>query len=130
MRIGGSATSLQGRAEPAIADDKLVGEVVVHRHVRPVVVPHDGSRILHAAAARERCSIAGNEAVHIAVTELQVDRVGGVIRVHRDGRARQMMHRIAATLVRSANPAATRRHQRDPGVRGIRACGRTIGSPS
>ena len=78
--------------------------MVVHRDVRPVVVPHDGSRILHPAAARERCSIAGNEAVHIAATELQVDRVGGVIRVHRDGRARQMVHRIGATLVLVREP--------------------------
>src|SRR6202044_315816 len=75
------------RAEPAVADGEVPGEVVVDRDVGGVVVAHDPARIrVLNPAAGQRLGVAGDEAVHRAAPDLQVDAPAGVIGVIGDRR--------------------------------------------
>ena len=62
------------RAEPAIADSELPGEVIVDRDVGGVVVAHHAARIpVLNPAAGQRVGEARDETVHFAAADLQVD---------------------------------------------------------
>ena len=128
-RTGGWAGCAGHRAEPAVADRELLGQVIVDRHVRAVVVAHDqpGSpSVPRAAGSRRRCRRSRPSSRRRSAGR----SARGVVRVHRNGRRVEMVHRVGASLVLVREP------RRRPSMsgrlrgRGTRACGRTSGSPA
>jgi hypothetical protein len=93
------------RAEPAITDGKLTGQMIVDRDVRAAVVTHDRRRVcVLGLEALQRRGVAGRKAIHVAAANLHVDCTGGVVGVLGNDRRAQMVDRIRAALMLVGQP--------------------------
>ena len=73
--------------------------MIVDRHVGAVVIAHDTGRVavFNSTASKGR-GRTGDEAAHAPSRDLLVDCIGGVVRVHIQGRRAEVVNRVGAPL--------------------------------